>query len=183
MYLLMHRWRRRQWARRQRVWDIRHWPHCIFIEQSRFKLHHTNGGDRCEGGRVMGTLVSAYREQIVMSVHLSSDELDFTIVVKLIVLEGTMNQQVYRCMLQLSLLPGARVTSQNNFVLVPHTRATRDFLENRNVGRFKSPDMNPIEHLWEKIAVHIHGRDNPPTTAAVTCGCAAVLGWLDAYWA
>ena len=29
----------------------------------------------------------------------------------------------------------------------------------------KSLDMNPIEHRWDQIAVHINDIDNPPATA------------------
>ena len=28
----------------------------------------------------------------------------------------------------------------------------------------KSPDMNPIDHIWVQMAIHIHDMDNPPTT-------------------
>ena len=45
---LVHHRRRRQWARRHRVWDIRHWRHCIFTDESRFKLHHTDGRARVD---------------------------------------------------------------------------------------------------------------------------------------
>ena len=30
----------------------------------------------------------------------------------------------------------------------------------------KSPDMNPIEHVWDKIGVIILEKDNPPTNLA-----------------
>ena len=86
-----------------------------------------------------------------------------------------MNQQVYRRVMEQSLFPWARATLQNNFVLVQdnplsHTvRATRDFPENQDVEVMdwpsKSPDMNPKEHRWEQMAVHINDIDNPPVTA------------------
>ena len=42
------------------------------------------------------------------------------------------------------------------------------FLENQDVGVMdwpaKSPDMNPIEHIWDQMATHICDMDNPPTT-------------------
>ena len=45
-----------------------------------------------------------------------------------------------------------------------------DFLENQDVEVMewppKSPDVNPIEHLLDQMAVNIHDMDNPPTTAA-----------------
>ena len=40
---LGHRRRRREWGRRHRVWDLRQWRHCIFIDESRFSLYHSDG--------------------------------------------------------------------------------------------------------------------------------------------
>ena len=55
-----------------------------------------------------------------------------------------------------------------------HTVQTiREFLENQDVKVMdrssKSPDMNPEEHPWERIVVHIHDMNNPPATAAQLC--------------
>ena len=58
---------------------------------------------------------------------------------ELVVLDGIMNQQFYRRVLQQSLLPWTRVTFQNNCVLVQDNalshiaQATWDFLENQDV--------------------------------------------------
>ena len=40
---LEHRRRRREWGRRHRVWDLRQWRHCIFSDESRFSLYHSDG--------------------------------------------------------------------------------------------------------------------------------------------
>ena len=40
---LEDRRRRREWGRRYRVWDLRQWRHCIFSDESRFSLHHSDG--------------------------------------------------------------------------------------------------------------------------------------------
>ena len=32
-----------QWARRHCVWDIHHWRHCSYSDESRFELHDTGG--------------------------------------------------------------------------------------------------------------------------------------------
>ena len=40
---LEHRRRHREWGRRHRVWDLRQWGHCIFSDESRFSLYHSDG--------------------------------------------------------------------------------------------------------------------------------------------
>ena len=40
---LEHRRRRHDWGRRHRLWDLRQWWHCIFSDESRFSLYHSDG--------------------------------------------------------------------------------------------------------------------------------------------
>ena len=40
---LEHRRRRLEWERRRRVWDLRQCRHCIFSDESRFSLYHSDG--------------------------------------------------------------------------------------------------------------------------------------------
>ena len=40
---LEHRRRRRELGRRHRVWNLRQWRHCIFRDESRFILYHSDG--------------------------------------------------------------------------------------------------------------------------------------------
>ena len=41
-----HRRRRHEWMRRHRVCDLRPWRYCIFSDESRFSLYHSDGRDR-----------------------------------------------------------------------------------------------------------------------------------------
>ena len=38
-----HRLRRREWGKRHKVWGLRQWIYCIFSDESRFSLYHSDG--------------------------------------------------------------------------------------------------------------------------------------------
>ena len=95
---------------------------------------------------------------------------------ELAVLNGTINQQMYRCELQQSSVPWARATTQKNYILVQDNApletdgAADGLLENQDVGVLdgpsKIPDMTTKEHLWDQTAVQILDMDNLSTMAA-----------------
>ena len=90
-----------------------------------------------------------------------------------LVVDGTFNRFQYVDILRNSMVPYARVTFQNNFVLIQdnatcHTvRHTRGFLAQEQVEVMpwpaNSPDMNPIKHVWDQVGVYIRDMANPST--------------------
>jgi hypothetical protein len=93
---------------------------------------------------------------------------------QLVFIEGALNQDGYMDIIQNTLLPFARATFQDNFVLIqdnatPHrARRTMQLLDEEEVHVMDwppvSPDMNPIEHVWDYIGRQIRSMDNPPTS-------------------
>ena len=84
---------------------------------------------------------------------------------ELVIIQGSVNQQVYQRVFGQDLLPWARSTFLYKFVLVQDTaplnkaRATVTFLEYQDVDGMdwpaKSPDMNLIENIWDQMSIHI----------------------------
>ena len=91
----------------------------------------------------------------------------------LVILQGNVNADSYRRVLETEMLPYARRHFGRNFLFqhdnAPAHRARRlqDFLEEEEVGQLPwppySPDLDPIEHAWDALDRAIRKRDVQPT--------------------
>ena len=81
---------------------------------------------------------------------------------ELVVLAGNLNAVRYG---EDILLPHV-VLFQNDNATSHSARAVRDFLQDRNVSVLpwpvKSPDLNPIEHVWDLLDRRVRARAIPP---------------------
>ena len=68
---LVHRRRRGEWGRRHRVWHLRHWRHCIFRDESRFSLCHSDGRARVRWGQCEGLIDACFSQHMEIAAHLS----------------------------------------------------------------------------------------------------------------
>ena len=104
-----HRRRRREWGRRHRVWDLRQWRHCIFIDESRFFLYHSDGRVRVrrrQGERLIDACVQPNDGNrgpsvMVWDVIHHGDRSDQVVV------DGAMNWHGYIQILRNQMLPWA----------------------------------------------------------------------------
>ena len=92
---------------------------------------------------------------------------------QLVTVNGTLNAQKYRDdILAPVVLPfmqagnGVTILQQDN--ARPHTaRATTQFLTTNNVNVMEwpsmSPDLSPIEHIWDKLDRRVRARPNQPS--------------------
>ena len=93
----------------------------------------------------------------------------------LVLPDGYLTGVLYRGILQNTLVPFARHNFGDNYCYkddnaTPHrARVVLDFLQQGNVTKMeqppRSPDCNPIEHLWDELGRAISSMDNPPLDA------------------
>ena len=165
---------RLEWAQRWRNLTVAHWQHVIFGDESRFQLYPVDGrlrvrrlpGERfrpgCQAHRVQAGGGSVH---VWGAFHNSAKS-------HLVLPDGYLTGVLYRGILQNTLGPFARHYFGDNYRYqddnaTPHrARVVLDFLQQGNVTKMeqppRSPDCNPIEHLWDELGRAICSMDNPP---------------------
>ena len=174
---LEHKRRHCEWERRHIVWDLRQWRHCIFSDESRFSLYHSEGRlrVRCrQGERLIDACIQpndGNRGPSVMvwcAIHHRGRS-------EVVVVDGAMNRHRYIQILRNQMLPWARGCLDKT---MPPSITARDpaaFLDQQDVEVMdwpaQSPDMNPIEHVWDQMPVWIRGMDDPHFVRSWTKQC------------
>ena len=174
--------RRRQvrldWMRRHgpNRFGMRRWRRVMFTDESRFSLYRSDGRKRVyrrRGERFADACV-VERDRFGGASVMVWGGISHGVKSPLVVLNQNLNAVRYRDqILQPHVLPLLRrhnlIFQQDN--ARPHVaRVCRDFLTANNVQPLEwppySPDMSPIEHLWDELDRRIRKRQNPPTNRA-----------------
>lgn len=176
--LRRHRDARLQWSRRHLRWRRVDWNNVLFSDEARFNLSRADGRirvyrrtgeryadccviqrDRFGGGSVMvwGGICGGRKT-------------------RLLVINGNLNAQRYiNEVLVPEVIPFLRQNGPNlNFQqdnARPHVaRVVNDFLNQNNVDRLPwpalSPNLSPIEHLWDELSRRIHNGNQQINTVA-----------------
>ena len=152
-------------AHAPRLFPMRQWRQVLFTDESRFTIAQmVDVGTRlcCRTGWVWGWL------RYGLGRHCSG------IKTQLIIVAGNMTAVRYRDEI---LRPVAvPLVQQRNLILQqdnarPHVaRVCQDFLANNNILPLAwppySPDLTPIEHMWDELDRRVRKRRNPPATLA-----------------
>lgn len=170
-----HMQERLTWSRARIHWNLRSWRRIHWSDESRFLLHMTDGRQR-----VWRQRRTAYNQHnILPTIPFGGGSVMVWVCVshdcklELITVQGTLNAQRY----QTNILDTTVIPHFEDHTLASHpifmddnarphrARAVRDHLIANAIETLqwpaRSPDINPIEHLWDQLGRRVRARDPP----------------------
>ncbi|GFU40398.1 transposable element Tcb2 transposase [Trichonephila clavipes] len=144
---------RLQWCREHHNWTEQDWACVLFSDESRFSL-----SSDCRRQLIWRESGTAYRPENIQ-------ETDRYPTCSIVVWAGIMiNGRTRLHVLANGTMAGQRFIDE---VLLPYVRLFRGLSRQRGIQRLvwpaRSPDLNPIENVWDALGRQVAGRNYPPT--------------------